>query len=294
MSIRHSGDRRHRADCRNGTTPTVERNSNLQVPALAGERCTRRHGEVLAGCTDMRRDLHAQDTKRPIWVHIASANLAKLTRVRATTGLPPELITYCLLKEHGPRVVPCGDWIYCAWLVPDGRIARASCGCMFSFLVEELKVCAGPDAVVTIGEAASSARGAAAGLRRDRDTLVRGGPGSIAVAAAERVGETYLTVLGWLRSELQATPKQIRRDRGRQLLLRSARDHREALEVLIGQGRRWLDEPGVTRLRVLALALEEATTSASDEGGCAARSSRAHGSSALRQSPVIPDARVRL
>ncbi len=210
----------------------------------------------------MRRDLHDQDTKRPTWVHVASPSLAKLTRVRAATGLPPELITYCLLKEHGPRVVPCGDWIYCAWLVPDGRIARTSCGCIFSFLVEELKVCAGPGSVVTIGEAASSAGGTAAGLRRDREVLMPGAPGSIAAAAAERVAETYLTVLGWLRSDFRATPKQVRRDRGRQLLLQSARRHREALEVLIGRGRRWLDEANAKRLKILALALAEATASA--------------------------------
>jgi len=239
----------------------------------------------------MRRELQAQDAKRPIWVHIASANLAKLTRVRATTSLPPELITYCLLKGHGPRVVPCGDWIYCAWLVPDARIVRTSCGCIFSLLVEELKVCAGPDAVVTIGEAASSASGTAAGLRRDRDILMRGGPGSIAAAAAERVGETYLTVLGWLRSELRATSKQIGRDRGRQLLLQSARGYREALDVLIRHGRRWIDEPSEKRLGALALALAEATANAR---GCADRSSRLHGSSVVGHSPPIPDARARL
>jgi Mg2+ and Co2+ transporter CorA len=194
----------------------------------------------------------------PVWIDLPSADRQSLGEVGGQVGLPLELITYCLLDQRRPKVVPCAAWLYSAWQVPVFAVRPSPGGDDVFYRFVEIKACLGPVAVVTTQGRARRAKRLLASLVSDGDALVRKRPGNLLVTLVERVSDAYVAA----HEELAVDPtveSDVRTRHGRQALttagtrlLRHARAHRDAVQKLIVRGRRWLDAGEVERLKRVA------------------------------------------
>ncbi len=206
----------------------------------------------MSGDTDLSQ--HQQETSTPIWIDLPSADREVLGDLRAKVGLPLELITYCLLDQPRPRVIPCDAWLYCAWQVPVFGAGRDE----VSFRFVEIKACLGPAAIVTVHNRVRGAKRPVASLVPDADALVRERPGNLLVTLVERVADAYVSA----QEELAVDPVLDSQGRGRRRrqartaaetqLRRHVRAHRDAVQKLIVRGQRWLDLEKMERLKRVA------------------------------------------
>ena len=197
---------------------------------------------------------HRQETSTPIWIDLPSADRQSLGDLSRQVGLPLELITYCLLDQRRPKVVPCAAWLFCAWQLP--VFAIGSNDVFFRFV--EIKVCLGSAAVVTTQGQVRRSKRLLASLVPDGDGLVRERPGNLLVTLVERVGDAYIAA----HEELAVDPgeeSQVRSRRARHAraaaetqLLRHAHAHRDAIQKLIVRGGRWLYADDIERLTHVA------------------------------------------
>ena len=181
-----------------------------------------------------------------------------LDRLRTEIGLPAELVTYCLLAQRSPKVIPCGAWLYCAWQVPlfSGAPMAARDA---SLRLEEIKACASPEALVTVCRTRS--RHAAAqldDLLPARETATEPASGRMLVALAERIADAYLSCWQQLSDELLEAARNpaarvwCARLGARVRLGRHLSEHAQAMEQLRDRGSRWLDASAHERLEDLA------------------------------------------
>ena len=79
------------------------------------------------------------------WIDVPKPVRETLDEVSRRAHLPLELVTYCLLVQYTPTILPCGAWLYCSWQAP-ACYPRAQwrSGAEVSLHLEELKVCLGP------------------------------------------------------------------------------------------------------------------------------------------------------
>jgi Mg2+ and Co2+ transporter CorA len=204
---------------------------------------------------DTNRLMHQPGTAASIWIDLPSADRQSLGELREQVGLPLELITYCLLDQRRPKVVPCAAWLYSAWQVPVFAVKPSPGGDDVFYRFAEIKACLGPAAVVTTQGRVCRAKRVLASLVSDGDALVRERPGNLLVTLVERVSDAYVAA----REEFavdRTVESDARTRRGRQArtaartqLLRHAHAHRDAVHKLIARGRRWLDAGEVERLR---------------------------------------------
>jgi hypothetical protein len=168
-----------------------------------------------------------------------------------------ELVTYCLLRQGTPTVIPCGAWLYCSWQVPSYEPARKAAGIAISLRLEEVKACLGPGVMVTAHESGRRARllvaCLSAGGRSPREL-----PSDLLVILVGRVTDAYVSARELVAMAEEAPPSRrcdcgISRERpGRQLLRRYLRTHRETIEELRRLGGRWLDCGQLDRLGAMA------------------------------------------
>ncbi len=194
------------------------------------------------------------ETSAPVWIDLPSADRQSLGDLGEQVGFPLELITYCLLDQRRPKVVPCDAWLYCAWQVPVFAARRDD----VFFRFEEIKACLGPAAIVTTHGRVRGAKRPFASLVPDGDALVRERPGNLLVTLVERVADAYVSALEDLAVD-PSVESQVRSQRGRHEhtaaatdLLRHAQAHRDAVQKLIVRGGRWLVTDEVERLRRVA------------------------------------------
>jgi Mg2+ and Co2+ transporter CorA len=203
---------------------------------------------------DTKRLAHQSGTPAPVWIDLRNADRQSLSELGGRVGLPLELITYCLLDQRRPKVVPCAAWLYSAWQVPVFAVKPSAGGDEVIYRFVEIKACLGPAAIVTTQRRVPRAKRLLASLVPDGDALVRERPGTLLVTLIERVGDAYVAA----HEELAVDPtleRDVQSGRGRQVrtaaetqLIRHAHAHRDAIEKLIVWGRRWLDEGDVERL----------------------------------------------
>jgi Mg2+ and Co2+ transporter CorA len=207
---------------------------------------------------DTNRLTQRPGTPPPVWIDLPSADRQSLGEVGGQVGLPLELITYCLLDQRRPKVVPCAAWLYSAWQVPVFAVKASPGNDDVFYRFVEIKACLGPVAVVTTQGRVRRAKRPLASLVSDGDALVRKRPGNLLVTLVERVSDAYVAA----HEELAVDPtveSNVRTQRGRQALttagtrlLRHAHAHRDAVQKLIVRGRRWLDAGEVERLKRVA------------------------------------------
>jgi Mg2+ and Co2+ transporter CorA len=205
---------------------------------------------------DTNRLTHQPGTAASVWIDLPSADRQSLGDLGGQVGLPLELITYCLLDQRRPKVVPCAAWLYSAWQVPVFAVKASPGNDDVFYRFVEIKACLGPVAVVTTQGRVRRAKRPLASLVSDGDALVREGPGNLLVTLVERVGDAYVA----LKLAVDPTVESdVRTRHGRQALttagtrlLRHARAHRDAVQKLIVRGRRWLDAGEVERLKRVA------------------------------------------
>jgi Mg2+ and Co2+ transporter CorA len=200
-----------------------------------------------------------QDATALAWIHVPTPDHVTLERVRTEIGLPSELITYCLLAQRCPKILPCGAWLYSTWQVPltTGAPSSGAAGC--SFRLEEIKACIRPQAFVSVYRT----RRRRAAVQLDdflpaRDTAAQSASGRMLVALAERIAEGYLSLDEELSDALlEAHRHPVTRIRYARLgarvrLGRHLSDHAQAVEQLRARGARWLDASAHERLEDLA------------------------------------------
>jgi hypothetical protein len=182
------------------------------------------------------------------WIHVPTPDHVTLQRVRTEIGLPAELITYCLLAQRGPKIIPCGAWLYSAWQAPLPTGAPVAGADGSSFRLEEIKACVSADAFVTVYRTRSRRTAAQLdGLLPARDSAPQGASGRMLVALAERIAEAYLSFWEQLSDELLEAPQHPAtriwcvRLGARVRLGRHLSAHAAALEQLRARGTRWLD-----------------------------------------------------
>jgi hypothetical protein len=189
------------------------------------------------------------DTRPFAWIHVPTPDHVTLERLRTQIGLPAELITYCLLAQRSPKIIPCGAWLYSAWQapLPTGAPMAGSEGC--SFRLEEIKACVSAEAFVTVYRTRSRRTAAQLdGLLPAReDTAPQRASSRMLVALAERVAEAYRSCCEQLSDELLEVPQHpatriwCARLGARVRLGRHLSAHAAALEQLRANGARWLD-----------------------------------------------------
>ena len=194
---------------------------------------------------------------RPVWIDVLTADRQTLEAVGHRVGLPPELITYCLLAERRPKVVPCGTWLYSAWQIPLCTTRAPTSGDAASVRLIEVKACLGPSVVVTTRGGGPRKTAVLARLLPNGGTLVRERAANLLVTLLERVSAAHVAAhqqltISWVDApgyapSMGQTPRTAAETR----LLRHVALHREALEKLIARGRRWLDAGEIERLRLL-------------------------------------------
>ena len=192
------------------------------------------------------------------WVDVPKLAREALEEVGRRAHLPLELVTYCLLSQRTPTVVPCGAWLYCSWQVPAYRPAQGRAGTEISLHMEEVKVCLGPRVIVTAHDGGRRSRLLLTSLLPEGSALSRERPSNLLVTLAEGMSESYVSAYELLAMDEQ-DPRSRRHDRagaqakaGLRLLRRHLRAHREAIEELGRQGRRWLDPGELDRLSAVA------------------------------------------
>jgi hypothetical protein len=203
-----------------------------------------------------------------IWIDVPKLDRRTLEEVGARAHLPLELVTYCLLGQGTPTVVPCGAWLYCAWQVPAYRPARKSAGVEISLHMEEVKACLGPGVMVTAHESGSRSRLLLASLLPVGASLLPVGsrstrerPSDLLVTLAERLSDAYVSAGELIAMAVEDPPghrygRGVSRERtGRRLFGPHLRAHRDAIEELRRHGRRWLDSGQLDRLKVVATLL---------------------------------------
>jgi hypothetical protein len=203
------------------------------------------------------------DTSDGVWIDVLTVDRRTLEAVGRRADLPLELVTYCLLRQRGPKVVPCAAWLYSAWQVPVCRPAVGQGRAEISVRMVEVKACLGPRVIVTAHESARRPGDLLSTLLPDGAKLVREGPGRLLVTLAERVSEMYVSALELLAID-DEDPRAHGGDRGGRaraqaalrLLRRYLRAHREAIEKLGLRSRRWLDSGQIDRLIALATRLD--------------------------------------
>jgi hypothetical protein len=193
-----------------------------------------------------------------IWIDVPTVDRQTLEEVVRRASLPLELVTYCLLSQHKPKVVPCAAWLYCTWQVPACRPAPGLGDAEVSFHMEEVKACLGPAVVVTAHEPRRWYGTSVAILLSDGAELVRKRPANLLVTLAERVSDMYVSAHELVAMGDEGIPSRHRDRAGRaragsglRLLRRHLRSHREAIEKLRSYGRRWLDSDEIDRLSIL-------------------------------------------
>jgi hypothetical protein len=196
------------------------------------------------------------------WIDVPELAREALEQVARRARLPLELVTYCLLSQCTPTVVPCGAWLYCSWQVPAYRPAERRNGGEISLHVEEVKVCLGPRVIVTAHDGGRRSRILLASLLPEGSALARERPSNLLVTLVEGMSESYVSAYELLAMDEQDPPCR-RHDRGGahakaglRLLRRHLRAHLEATEELGRQGRRWLDSGELDRLRAVASRLD--------------------------------------
>lgn len=179
------------------------------------------------------------DTSDVVWIDVPTVDRRTLEEVGRRADLPLELVTYCLLSQRRPKVVPCAAWLYCALQVPVCRPAERPGGTEISFRMEEVKVCLGPRVIVTAHESGRRSGALLSTLLPDGAELVRDGPSKLLVTLAERVSDMYVSALELLAMDDEDLPRyrgdrgaRARAEAGLRLLRRYLRAHREAIEKL--------------------------------------------------------------
>jgi Mg2+ and Co2+ transporter CorA len=260
---------RHSARPISSIVARLSNSASLEVPSIQGRGrtppptsrrwrplCSSTPQTSMAGTTpDTSPPVHRTGAAPPVWIDLPSPDLESLGDIGRRVGLPLELITYCLLDQRRPEVVPCAAWLYSAWQVPVlVSKRRAGRGEVFHRFVG-IKVCLGPAAVVTTQERARRVKRLSASLVPDGDALVCERPAHLLVTLIERVGDAYLNAYGRLAVGRSAR-SNVRKWRGRQArraavgqLLRHAQAHRDAIQTLVVRGGRWLETDDVERLR---------------------------------------------
>lgn len=196
------------------------------------------------------------------WIDAPELAREALEAVARRAHLPLELVTYCLLRQCTPTVVPCGAWLYCSWQVPAYRRAERRNGGEISLHVEEVKVCLGPRVIVTAHDGGRRSRIHLASLLPEGSALARERPSNLVVTLIEGMSESYASAYELLATGKQDPPSR-RHDRGGahakaglRLLRRHLHAHLVAVEELGRQGRRWLDSGELDRLRAVASRLD--------------------------------------
>jgi hypothetical protein len=190
-----------------------------------------------------------------------------LERVSNDIGLPAELITYCLLAERSPKIIPCGAWLYSTWQVPVA-MGFSPFGAA-AFRLEEIKACIGREAFVTVYRTRSRRTAAQLdGILPARDLAGSGASGSMLVVLTERIAELYLSAAEAGGDELlEASPHRTSRVRYARFgthrrLRRQLMEHAKTVAHLSTHGTRWLNAAAHARLEDLTrriLALEAPT-----------------------------------
>jgi Mg2+ and Co2+ transporter CorA len=203
------------------------------------------------------------DTSDVAWIDVLTVDRRTLEEVGRRAELPLELVTYCLLSQRRPKVVPCAAWLYCAWQVPVCSPAMGQRRAEISLRMVEVKVCLGPRVIVTAHESGRLSRALLSTLLSDGAKLVREGPSRLLVTLAERVSDMYVSALELLAIDDEDVSShggdrggRARAQAGLRLLRRDVRAHREAIEKLRSRGRRWLDSKQIDRLSALATRLD--------------------------------------
>ena len=199
------------------------------------------------------------DSSDVVWIDVPTMDRRTLEAAGRRADLPLELMTYCLLSEPRPKVVPCAAWLYCAWQVPVFRPAARQHSGNLCVRMVEVKVCLGPRVIVTAHESDRRPGTLLSTLLPDGAKLVREGPSRLLVTLAERVSDMYVSALELLAMDDESPPTH-GSDRGRgaglRLLRRYLRAHHEAIEELRTRSRRWFDSAQIKRLSALAARLD--------------------------------------
>jgi hypothetical protein len=197
-------------------------------------------------------------TTNPVWIDLGVADRQRLAELGRRVGLPLELITYSLLNQQRPKIVPCATWLYCTWQVPVVAPRPSASGEETALRLVEIKVCLGPTTVVTMHARGQRAPEVLPGLLPDGLTLIRGRVTNLLITLVERIGDAHLSAHGRLAmgAEGDRGPRPASRPSSRTFaerrLLHQVRAHRAAVEKLTLCGRRWLDVTEIERLEVAA------------------------------------------
>jgi Mg2+ and Co2+ transporter CorA len=197
---------------------------------------------------------HERETPTPVWIDLPSADRQSLGELGEQVGLPLELITYCLLDQRRPKVVPCAAWLYSAWQVPVVAAKPSPGGQEVCYRFVEIKVCLGPAAIVTTQERVRRAKRLLASLVPDGDGLVRERPSNLLLTLVERVSDAYVAahedraVNATVEFDIRSPARPPARTAAETQLIRHAQAHRDAIRKLIVRGGRWLDADEVERL----------------------------------------------
>lgn len=220
--------------------------------------------------SDTLRDGRAVEARasgaNSIWIDLAVADRRRLAELGRRVGLPLELITYSLLNQERPKVVPCAAWLYCAWQVPVVAPRPSASSEEPALRLVEIKVCLGPMTVVTMRAGGQRAPRVLPDLLPDGLTLIRGRVTNLLVTLVERIGDARLSVHGRLATgthEDRAARPDARpssQSFAERRLLRQVRAHRAAVGKLIIHGRRWLDVTETERLEMAAARLARLET----------------------------------
>lgn len=208
--------------------------------------------------------------RNPAWTDLAVADRRRLAELGRRLGLPLELITYSLLSQRRPEVVPCTPWLYCSWQVPVVVPRPSTSGEAPVLRLVEIKVCLGPTTVVTMHGRGQRSSDVLPSLLPDGLSLIRARITNLLVTLVERIGDAYGSAYTGLtgaadeatRARHHSRPSS-RSSTDETRLLRQVRAHRAAVEKLVIRGRRWLDAREIDRLEasVRRLARMEAPTS---------------------------------
>jgi Mg2+ and Co2+ transporter CorA len=186
----------------------------------------------------------------PVWIDLGVADRERLAELGRRVGLPLELITYSLLNQERPKIVPCATWLYCVWQVPVVTARPSASGDETALRLVEIKLCLGPTTVITMHARGQRAPEVLPGLLSDGFALIRRRVANLLTTLIERIGDTHLSVHKRLAGRTFAQRR----------LLRQVRAHRMAVERLTHCGRRWLDVTEIERLDVAARRLERLET----------------------------------
>jgi Mg2+ and Co2+ transporter CorA len=205
----------------------------------------------------------------PVWTDLAVADRQRLAELGRRVGLPLELITYSLLSQRRPEVVPCTAWLYCSWQVPVVVPRPPARGQAPALRLVEIKVCLGPTTVVTMHGRGQRSSDVLPSLLPDGLSLIRPRIANLLVTLVERIGDAYVSAYAGLtgaadeasRARHHARPSR-RSSFDETRLFRQVRVHRAAVEKLVIRGRRWLDAREIQRLEACVRRLARMETPA--------------------------------